>query len=73
MQHRFSSVAILLVAGVFVSAEAPRGALVPTTTDPAGLVVHEWAHSPLSPLTMAQPWNGYRNSARRSCRASLNG
>ncbi len=42
MQHRFPSVAILLVAGFFVSAEAPRGALVPTTTDPAGLVVHEW-------------------------------
>ena len=42
MQHRISSVAILLVASVFVSAEAPRGAHAPTTTDPAGLVVHEW-------------------------------
>jgi len=42
MQHRLSSVAILLVASLFVSAEAPRGAYVPTATDPAGLVVHEW-------------------------------
>ena len=42
MQHRFFSVAILLVASLFVSAEAPRGAHVPTATDPAGLVVHEW-------------------------------
>ena len=42
MQHRFFSVAILLVASLFVSAEAPRGADIPTATDPAGLVVHEW-------------------------------
>ena len=42
MQHRFLSVAILLVASLFVSAESPRGAHVPTATDPAGLVVHEW-------------------------------